>query len=364
MLDARVRERACYTQRVLLLLLARVSARLLLLARRHARLEHLSGTVWLGGLAILLACGACSREADHDALCAALSQHRVATLYGAKGTLSCPGVKQADIGAALQTSLRGEDIAQLRAALSAHKTGALVVRAGAAKGDSLAGRLSRYAFLPGMRALALSHQLALYAPAREAELSSRERDGIGYVTRALLRGAREPSLNSFPPALRRVERLEVMVLLRERGSARLWRSARGTSIARALLTATRVARERWRERESAMGGPLHERLLDLDVEVSLLSEDGVIVNPTQRVVDRVVGPEHGIGFEYKSGWHYLLPEDVKRRGNGSAYRALLALMSEQGAAASGLSAGTLRVYRFVTLTLGTSSAPLSGASPG
>jgi hypothetical protein len=313
---------------------------------------------------VLASCVACSREADHEALCAALSQHHVATLHGAQDGLSCSGVEQRDMGAALQSSLRGEDVAKLRAALSAPKTSALAVKASASKGKSLAERLSQFAFLPGMRALVLSDQLALYAPVREAELSSRERDGVAYVARALLRGAREPSLNSFPPALRRVERVEVMVLLRERESARLWRSARGTSIARALLTATRVARERWRERESAMGGPLHERLLDLDVEVSLLSEDGVILNPTQKAVDRAVGPQHGIGFEYKSGWHYLLPEDVARRGNGSAYRALLALMSEQGAPASGLSTGTLRVYRFVTLTLGTSRAPLSGASPG
>jgi hypothetical protein len=288
----------------------------------------------------------------------------LAHVYGQGIELSCPAVARESVTGPLLASLRQEDTSALRGALAAHKASALAIERGQKPDKSAASQLGRLAFVPGLRAIALSSSLALYAAAREPELLSREREGLAYVARALLRGAREPSLNVFPPALRRVERVEVMVLLRERGSARLWRSARGTSLARALLTATRVARDRWREREGAMGGPLNERLLDLDVEVSLLSEDGVIVNPTQVLIDAAIGPEHGIGFEYKSGWHYLLPEDVKRRGNGSAYRALLSLMSEQGVPASGLAAGVLRVYRFVTLTLGTSRAPLGGASPG
>jgi hypothetical protein len=315
-------------------------------------------------LALIAACAACSRGADREELCAALSQHHIATLYADEQALTCPGVKRAALSAELLASLRDDDGARLRAALYAPKASALLVKAAAGKGPRIEERLRRYDFVPGLRALAMNTDLALYAPAREPDLTPRERDGLAYVARGLLRGAREPSLNSFPPALRRVERVELMVLLRERGAARLWRSARGTSIARALLTATRVARERWREREGAMGGPLHERLLDLDVEVSLLSEDGVLIRPTQKLVDAAIRPEHGVGFEYKSGWHYLLPEDVKRRGGGSAYKALLSLMSEQGVPSSALGTGNVRVYRFVTLTLGTSSAPLSGASPG
>lgn len=327
-------------------------------------------TYWLGYAAFVCSLSACSQQADDEALCAALSQHHLAHLYEPGSELSCPGVARESIAGPLLASLRGQDTNALRAALAARKASALAIersKPGATreqtKEKTAESQLARLAFVSGFRAIALSSKLALYAPEREPELSAREREGLAYVARGLLRGAREPNLNSFPPALRRVERVEVMVLLREHGSARLWRSARGTSLARALLTATRVARDRWRERESAMGGPLNERLLDLDVEVSLLSEDGVIVSPTQPLIDAAISPEHGIGFEYKSGWHYLLPEDVKRRGNGSPYRALLSLMSEQGVPASGLSSGVLRVYRFVTLTLGTSRAPL-GASPG
>ena len=72
-----------------------------------------------------------------------------------------------------------------------------------------------------------------------------------------------------------------MVLVRDRGRPRLWRSARGSSVARGLLLAAQVARERWQEREAAMGGPIEEALPRMDVEVSLLEEDG-----TPAVFDR------------------------------------------------------------------------------
>jgi hypothetical protein len=337
-------------------LLARNYARFDNAARRHGSLACL--------LASMLAVASCADRADDEALCSALAQHHLAHFYAANVPLACPNVSAEAPSAELRASLRGEDAGALRKALALPKARALAIKRAPAKGKTMAERLAGLLFVSGLRAVALSSELALYAPVREPDLNAREREGLAYVARALLRGAREPSMNSFPPALRRVERVEVMVLLRERGTARLWRSARGTSIARALVTATRVARDRWRERESAMGGPLHERLLDLDVEISLLSEDGVIVGPTNSLVDAAVGPEHGIGFEYKSGWHYLLPEDLQRRARGSAHRALLSLMSEQAVPSTALAAGALRVYRFVTLTLGTSRAPLAGASPG
>jgi hypothetical protein len=181
----------------------------------------------------------------------------------------------------------------------------------------------------------------------------------------LLRGAREPNLASFPAALRRVERVEVIVTLSERGEARLWRSARGTSLARTLLTATRVARDRWHEREQAMGGPLPKRLLSLDVDVGLLSEDGTLVDTQRSFVDRAVTPQHGVGFDYRSGWHYLSPIDVQKRGQGSAFAALTSLLSEQGLGASALRDPDMRVYRFVPRLLSVSKAPLGADSaPG
>jgi hypothetical protein len=320
----------------------------------------------LGGLLVLLLAAALLlnrfRAEDEPELCAALAQRRVVRVYLAPGAaLSCPGVRTQPLGEPLRAALDGPDPAPLAALLAADKGAALAAAKGTSA-QSVLGNLVHFDCLSGLRAVALAPERVVAAPYQEPELSLRERDALAYVARALLRGAREPALSSFPPALRRVERVEVMVLLRERGEARLWRSARGTSIARALLTATRVARERWREREAAMGGPLPRRLLDLDVEVSLLSEDGVLLRHERTFVDRAVTAQHGVGFEYKSGWHYLLAEDVSRRGQGSAFRALTGLLSDQGLTPTVLAESALRVYRFVALTLGVSKAPLTGST--
>lgn len=301
------------------------------------------------------------RRQEDPELCAALAQRRIVQLNLAPGArVECPGVATRSPGQPLLAALRGGDPQPLAALLTAEK-GAALALAPQAAGQGVAGRLAALEFVVGLRALTLAPERVIVAPYHEPDLTLRERDALAYVARALLHGAREPALSSFPPALRRVERVEVMVLLRERGEARLWRSARGTSIARALLTATRVARERWREREGAMGGPLTRRLLDLDVEVSLLSEDGTLLSRDAGFIDRAISAQHGIGIEYKSSWHYLLPEDVVRRGNGSAQRALLALLNDQGLNPAVLGESALRLYRFVALTLGVSKAPLTGS---
>jgi hypothetical protein len=318
------------------------------------------------GLITLFPQGGVERQAE---LCAALLQHRLTQLYAPENAAPhCPGVRSGEPSPALRALLDGRDPEALRTALLADKGSALSVRTrpGALReGSSLIEQLARYGQPPELRAVALSPDLALYAVQRDHELSLAEREALAYVARALLRGAREPALNSFPPSLRRVERVEVLVMLREHGEPRLWRSARGTSVARALLTATRVARDRWHERETAMGGPLARRLLDLDVEVSLLSEQGTLLGSDARFLDRATLPEHGIGFEYGASWHYVLPEEMPRRGRGSAHRALLSLLSEQGLSGSVIAQSGFRAYRFVALMLGVSKAPLGeGSSPG
>ncbi|HEX6241928.1 MAG TPA: hypothetical protein VFZ61_13560 [Polyangiales bacterium] len=326
----------------------------------------LAGLGLAAGLWWFLANPPQERQAE---LCGALQQHRLTVVYTSGVGLRCTGARTFDPTPELRAVLAGKDAPKLRAALLREKGSAIAVAthlgAGPQAATTLAEQLSRYAQPEGLRGIALSPRLAVYAPRRESELSLRERDALAYVARALLRGAREPSLNSFPPSLRRVERVEVMVMLREHGEPRLWRSARGTSVARALLTATRVARDRWHERETAMGGPLARRLLDLDVEVSLLSEEGTLLGDEPALLDRATLPEHGIGFEFGASWHYVLPEDMQRRGRGSAHRALLALLSEQGLPATVTRQSDFRAYRFVTLMLGVSKAPLGeGSSPG
>lgn len=296
-------------------------------------------------------------ETDPE-LCAALAQRRLGHVYLADGaSLACARVVTERLPPELRKRLSETDANALTTWLTKHKGVALAVATNV-KATGLQQTLARYGAVPGLRGIALGPELAIYAPVAPQTLSTRDRDALAYVARALLRGAREPSVTSFPPALRRVERVEVMVLLREHGEPRLWRSARGTSLARALLTAARVARDRWKEVEARMGGPLGERLLDLDVEVTLLQEDGTLLSTERGFVDRAVGTTHAIGYEYLSGWHYVLPADMARRGKGSAYAALTSLLNEQGLSPAVLAESALRAYRFLTDTLGVSGAPL------
>lgn len=336
------------------------------MSRRRAIWIAIAGVALAGAAALAFALFGRAAGETHPEVCAALQQQRLTRVYAAPGlVIHCPNVRMLPFSPGLEQQLRAKDSLALRDGLSREKGAAIAVPSGSKQRGTLQGQLSAFVQLPGVRGVVLTPKFAVYAPRRDASLSLRERDAMAYVARALLRGAREPSLNSFPPSLRRVERVEVMVMLREHGEPRLWRSARGTSLARALLTATRVARDRWHERETAMGGSLGKRLLHLDVEVSLLSEEGSLLGGETAFIDRATPAEFGIGFEYGASWHYVLPEDMQRRGKGSAQRALLGLLSEQSLPSSVMTQTAFRAYRFVALILGVSRAPLGeGASPG
>lgn len=290
-------------------------------------------------------------------MCTALAQRRIVQVFAGDGVrLSCEGVHVDSARALGASALTSDDATALAKALGAHKGSALAVAPDSGV-RGVAKQLGTFAHVSGLRGVLLSSELAVYAAAHEIDLSAAEREALAYVTRVLFRGAREPSVASFPASLRRVERVEVMVMLSQRGDPRLWRSARGTSIARALLTATRVARDRWREREQAMGGPLPKKLVELDVDVSLLSEDGTLGSTQRTFIDRAITPAHGVGFDYRTAWHYLLPRDVARRKKGP-FQALSELIVDQGLPLSVLGESDTRLYRFVPIALGSSKAPL------
>jgi hypothetical protein len=298
-------------------------------------------------------------------VCAALVQQRIAHVFTTDGvSLHCDGVQVESARGLAGQPLTHDDGDALMAALSRVKGSALAVQP-ERRARGVEGRLAKLEHVYGLRGALLSPRLALYVPAHEIQLSDRERQALAYVTRALFRGAREPNVASFPASLRRVERVEVMVMLSQKGEPRLWRSARGTSIARALLTAARVARDRWREREQAMGGPLAQRLPELDVEVSLLSEDGTLLDAQRVFVDRAITTLHGVGFDHRTSWHYVLPGDVARNRKGP-FAALAQQVEDQGLPLSVLHAPDTRVYRFLSFPLAQSRAPLGAAtaSPG
>jgi len=260
---------------------------------------------------------------------------------------------------ALAGALGGTDPEALRAALKRAEVDVLMLQPGAtgtAGGDSLQARLARYERVPGVRGLYLARSAALYAPDPVDQLPASHREATAVVARALIGGARPPKASSFPASLRRLRPVEVMVLLRRGQSARLWRSARGSSIASALITAAVVARQRWQEREQAMGGPLAAHLPRMDVEVALLEDDGTVAERDPAFIDRVFSKQHGVGYERKGAWRYLLPEATAEQGKGRASRAYRKLFSDDGLPVDSFERSELRLYRLLVHTLAVSKA--------
>jgi hypothetical protein len=264
----------------------------------------------------------------------------------------------------LARALGGADPAALRTALERARIDVLLLQASAARASaraSLAARLGRYQRVHGLRGLYLARAATLYALDPVEQLPEAHRQATAVVARALIDGARPPRASSFPESLRRLRPVEVMVLLRRGASARLWRSARGSSIASALITAAVVARQRWEEREHAMGGPLSELLPKLDVEVALLEDDGTVAERDPGFIDRVFTPEHGVGYERKGAWRYLLPEATASEGKGRASRAYRKLFVDDGLPADSFDRSELRLYRLLVQTLAVS--PVAKEAP-
>ncbi len=205
----------------------------------------------------------------------------------------------------------------------------------------------------------LTPAAALYEPRMGLVIDPPLDEALAHVARAILSGAAAPRVQSFPEALRRIRNVEVMVMLSDRGHPRLWRSARGSSIARALVTASVVARQRWSERQAAMGGPIDLILPTLDVSVSLLDEDGTLGSCSPTFVEQVFTPEHGVAFDHRGTWRYLLPDATREEGEGSAVRAYRALFADSDMAEDSLSRDDVRAYRMLARRLAVSPAPVA-----
>lgn len=230
----------------------------------------------------------------------------------------------------------------------------------------LRDRLARYDSFGGLGAEYLAPAAALYVPRPGLRLARFDELALAHVAREVLGGSRSPSLSSFSEPLRRIRNVEVLVMLESNGHARLWRSARGSSIGRALLTAAVVARERWNERQRAMGGPLDTQLASLDVSVYLLDEDGTLGSRAPAFIERVFLPEHGVAYDLLGSWKYLLPQATRERGEGSAARAYLALFEDGDMLPTSIDREDVRLYRLLARELARSGASISalGGSPG
>jgi hypothetical protein len=276
--------------------------------------------------------------------------------------VALPGTELIDMSTVdgLAAALDGHDGRAVARVLKASKVDALWLPSAELKsgaqpdGGTVREQIERLAHVDGMRGVYVSRRAALYAPDAISELSDIDRKALAGVARGMVGGARMPRLSSFPETLRAVQSVEVMVLLLEGNKPRLWRSARGSSLARALVTAAGVARQRWIEREQAMGGSLDTMLPSLRVEVVSLGDDGTLGDRDDAFLDRAFFPEHGVGYENKGAWRYLLPDATREKGGGRASVAYRALLNDDGLSPESLERKELRLYRLFTSRLAVS----------
>jgi hypothetical protein len=263
----------------------------------------------------------------------------------------------------LSALLDGTDDRAFTEALTEAGFGAILAdqRVGGELGEApnLRERLTHFGSFDTLACDYLTPTAALYEPRMGLVIDPPLDEALAHVARAILSGARQPRVQSFPEALRRIRNVEVMVMLEDRGHPRLWRSARGSSIARALLTAATVARQRWSERQAAMGGPIDLVLPTLDVSVYLLDEDGTLGSRSPAFVDRVFSPEHGVAFDHRGTWRYFLPDATREEGEGSAVRAYRALFVDSDMAEDSLGRDDVRAYRMLARRLAVSPAPVA-----
>jgi hypothetical protein len=253
----------------------------------------------------------------------------------------------------LADALRGTDIAAVVQAMTSANVQGVLVDVRQPQSEGVAQQLAQMARVNGLHGVFFNRSAAFYVLDPLRSLSPALREGLAVVARRLVGGAMPPRIGSFPEPVRRLDPVEVMVLLRSGDRPRLWRSARGSSFARALLTAAAVARQRWIERAASLGGRLDVMLPTLRVEVSLLSDDGELGARSESFIDRAITVEHGVGFERKGSWHYLLP-DATHRGGRTPSVAYRQLFTDNGVPADSLGDGDLRLYRVAVQPIGSS----------
>ncbi len=260
-------------------------------------------------------------------------------------------------------ALEGHDGRALSAVLRAAGVRRVVVDARhspvASASASVGAQLAALQHVEGFAGGLISPVAGIYDLSEPPEVPTHIGDAMARVARELLIGARAPRFGSFPESVRRPRGfVEVLILVREHGAPKLWRSSRGSSIARALLTAAQVARGRWAEREQALGGPVESVLARCEVELALIEEDGSLAESSAAFLDRVITPVHGVGYERGGAWRYHLPEQVHRLPRATGVRAFESLFDEFSVQrAQGFARRDLSLYRLVVTPLGRSAAP-------
>jgi len=282
------------------------------------------------------------------------------------------GVSWASIDAhpALKEAVEGTDPEVLREAMrQAELRGLWFTVVPGASADTklpLAKRFAAGGIVRGFRGAVLTTEGLLYT-VEDTEWPVALSDRVlARVARGILEGNAPPPLDAFPEELTAPQGIEVLVLLTSGRGPRLWRSARAQSIADGVITASLAARQRWEERTETMGGPLGERLDQLDVHVAFLFDDGTFDRDAVSLIDTFVKPRHGVAYEQPTRWRYLLPRATHNAETPTeAYRRLF---RDNGLPEDSFERRDLRLYRMrmrtVSVDQGSAGSSRTGAPSG
>ena len=231
---------------------------------------------------------------------------------------------------------------------------------------ALTKRFSAGGIVRGFRGAALTTEGLLYVVEDATWPVALADRVLARVARGILEGNAPPPLDAFPEALTTPQGVEVLVLLTSGRGPRLWRSARAQSIADGVITASLAARQRWEERTETMGGPLGERLDQLDVHVAFLFDDGTFDRGAVSLIDTFVKPRHGVAYEQPTRWRYLLPRATHNAETPTdAYRRLF---RDNGLPEDSFERRDLRLYRMrmrtVSVDQGSTGSSRTGVPSG
>jgi len=252
-----------------------------------------------------------------------------------------------DAHPAVKEAVQGADPNRLRAALDDADLQGLWVavspKALTGADLPLAERFASGGVVRGFRGEALTTDGLLYVVDDTRWPVALSDQVLARVARGILEGSAPPPLDAFPEELTQPQAVEVLVLLTGGRGPRLWRSARAQSIAEGLITASLAARQRWEERTETMGGPLEDRLDQLDVEVAFLFDDGTFDPGAVSLIDVLVKSQHGVAYEQPARWRYLLPRTTRASDTPTdAYRRLF---RDNGLPEDSFERRDLRLYR-------------------
>lgn len=214
------------------------------------------------------------------------------------------------------------------------------------------------------RAAWLNQHWAAYTedPLAKVNLGPNEGRALAELVRHLLKGHIMPERARLPQGYVEPMPVEIMVTLRDTSMGlktdRLWRSAKGNSIAEAVSTAAHAARLRWKERQDVLGGPLELKLPRLEIEVSMLVRNGSFIAPNAGwVAAHVRGHGRwGIGIEKKDAWYYTFAPTTLKDNDGKAPRHTLLnkLLKDHNMNHETLKRPDVKLYRFEVVSLGIS----------